>query len=223
VKLLRRYLHLLHMRDKGTVAITFLMSLPILLAIIGILVQYALLVNARLTLDRAVAAAARSAMTSLPTDPTIDRNPADGAPLDGLANVQRTASLSLEPLSPAAGFITFDASNVSQALSQIGVPLPDGFAARYSYAQTAHSVQIDPIDINGNLQANGVNFARTAAPRIRLTVRYDFQLTVPFASLLIGRPDTVAGLNGRFLTLSSARDVQLSDGREAPTNANGEP
>ena len=55
--------------DRGTVAVTFLLSLPILLFIIAIFVQYALIVNAQLVIDRAVQAAARTAMTALPTNP----------------------------------------------------------------------------------------------------------------------------------------------------------
>ena len=66
-----KYLRLLKGRDKGTVAITFLLSLPILLTVIGVLVQYALLANAQLTLNHAVQSAARSAMTALPTDPNL--------------------------------------------------------------------------------------------------------------------------------------------------------
>ena len=209
-------LRLFHGRDRGSSAVTFILAFPILLLLIGILVQYALLINAHLTLDRAVAAAARSAMTSLPTDPAVES-------VDGPDNVRRAATLALEPLSPAASNTTPEATTTADALTQLGIPIPSTFASRYSYAQSACSVEIDPIDANGNIVANGLNYALAAGGRARITVRYDFQLTVPIFGTVIGRLDTIGGLTGRYQTLASTIDVQLSDGREVPTNANGEP
>src|SRR5437763_1937362 len=94
-KILQRYLELLRGRDKGTVAVTFLLSLPLLLILIGIFAQYALLVNGRLTVDRAVSSAGRSAMTALPTYEPVDD-------IDGEATVNKAARLALVPISPVA-------------------------------------------------------------------------------------------------------------------------
>ena len=212
--LLRKYVHLLHRGDKGTVAVTFLLSLPILMTVIGILVQYALLANARITLDRAAAAAARSAMTSLPTDPAIDWLPLG----TGDANVKRSALMILESLSPVSENITSEATTVAEALTQVGVAVPATYAARYAFAQSATNVELAP------LNENGAPYARSRSPRVRITISYDFKLTVPFVSSLIGREATVAGVTGRYFTLTSTLDnVQLSPGRETPTNAAGEP
>ncbi len=209
-RLFKKYLRLLHGRDKGTVAITFLLSLPILLAILGILVQYALLVNARLTVDRAAQAAARSAMTALPTDPIIGEAGGNGY-------VERAALMILEALSPASPQVSLDGQAVADALAQVGANPPATYAARYAYAQGATRVTITRID------GSGETYPRTAAPRVRITVQYDFQLTAPFINAAVGRSDTVAGVTGRFLTLTSTLDVQLSHGRQAVTFGSGRP
>ncbi len=212
----RKCLRPFHGHDRGSSAVTFILAFPILLLILGILVQYVLLINAHLTLDRALAAAARSAMTSLPTDPAGDS-------IHGPDNVRRTATLALEPLSPAAPNSSPEADTVADSLAQLGVPVPSTFATRYAYAQSATSVEIDPIDANGNIVGAGINYASAAGGRARITVRYDFRLTVPLFGTMIGRLDTIGGLAGRYQTLSSTIDVQLSDGREVATNGSGEP
>jgi hypothetical protein len=194
---------LLRGRDSGTVTLTFALSLPILLLLIGILVQFALLANAQLALDRAVHAGARSAMTSLPVDPAI-------GDAGGPANVERSVRMILESLSPASPETpTTEAQTVAQALQALGAALPDRYVERYSYAHRATVISIVPID------GTQANFARERAPRVRLTVQYDFRVTVPILGVFLGRVDTVAGVQGRFRTLTSTVDVQLSPGREA--------
>jgi Flp pilus assembly protein TadG len=222
VRWIRRYIHLLRGRDRGTVAITFLLSLPLLMLIIGLLVQLSLLVNARLTLDRAATAAARSAMTSLPADPVIDQ-------VDGMSNVRRAAYIALAPISPVAPAASTDGETVGQALAALSggnSALPRNFAGRYTYAEAATLVEVDPIDANGVVLPME-DFSRAAAPRIRLTLRYDFRLTVPLINMplvaVFGRSGTVAGITGRFFTISTTREVQLSPGREVPTGITGEP
>jgi hypothetical protein len=149
-------------------------------------------------------------MTALPTDPALDAR-------WGPALVQRSALMTLEALSPAAQEVSTDGVTVAGALAQVGANPPASYAARFSYAQQATQVAILPID------GTGANYAQDAAPRVRITVQYDFQLTVPLLKEVIGRSDTVAGIAGRFMTLTSSLDVQLSHGREAPTNGVGEP
>jgi Flp pilus assembly protein TadG len=198
--LIANFFRRLHARDRGTVAITFLLSLPVLLTMIAILVQYALLVNARLTVDRALAQAARSAMTSLPTDPAID-------PTDGPANVRRAALLVLESLSPDARTATPEAQTVAGSLAGVGAAVPASFVGRYTYADAATNVQIEPV--------TGGDYARQAAPRARITIRYEFRLTAPVANMILGHNGPVGGIGGRFHTITRSVDVQLSPGREA--------
>lgn len=214
-RLFRRYVQLLKGRDKGTVAITFLLSLPILLVIFGVLVQISLINNARLTLHRALTSAARSAMTSLPVDPAIgDRG--------GPAFPTRSALMILESLSPVSPFDSSDGQTVADALTQCGATPPSNYASRFAFAEQATTVTYQPLDINGNVVGT-MNYPVTAAPRVRITITYYFLLTVPGVNAGIGRSDTVAGVDGRYLTLTSSLDVQLSHGREAPTNSEGSP
>ena len=188
-------------RDRGSVAIQFILTLPILLTILGVLVQYALLVNAKLTMERALASAARSAMTALPTNQMLGE-------AGGPDAVRRAALMVLESLSPKAeSEVSTEAQTVANALASVGLPPPDGtYAARYTYAQAATEVSI-----------SGGNYATSPGERITLTISYDFRLTVPGVNALIGRSDTVAGIEGRFRRFTSSVEVQLSPGREAGT------
>jgi TadE-like protein len=206
-RLLEKLRRQLRGRDTGTVTLTFAFCLPILLLLIGVLVQFALLINARLTLQRAVQAGARSAMTSLPTDQNI------GDP-GGAAFVGRSIRMTLESLSPASpDAATGEAQSVADALQQLGATLPNQYVQRYTYGQEAAVIQITPIDANG-AEVAVTDFSKVAAPRVRLTVQYQFQLTVPVVRAAIGQLGTVGGINGRFITLTSSLDVQLSPGRE---------
>jgi hypothetical protein len=203
-------------RDKGYLAISFAASLPILLLLIGIIVQYALLINAQLTLDRAVQAGARSAMTALPVDAAIGE-------AGGPAYVARSIRMTLESLSPAGTDVSGESETVAEALTALGMTLPDRYRQRYTYAEEATQITILPLDGNGREMEGWVDYSKIAAPRVRMTVQYDFKVTVPLWGTVLGRADTVDGVSGRFLRMSSTLDVQLSHGREAPTNGVGEP
>ncbi len=211
----RRFVNWFKGRDKGTVAVTFLLSLPLLLLVIGIFVQYALLINAQLVVDRAVAAAARAAMTSLPTDPAID-------PTNGPNNVARAARMVLETISPNSAMSTSEAAAMQDAIQAANITLPQGFVGRYSYAENATTVTITPIDGQGSISGNA-NYAQEAGPRVRITVSYNFQMTVPAVNGFVGQSDMISGLNGRFKTMTASLDVQLSPGREAASNNAGDP
>ncbi len=207
---------LLRGRDKGTVAVTFMLVLPFLMGLVGMLVQYALLLNARLTVDRAAQAAARSAMTSLPTDILINDKGGPGYP-------NRSALMILESLSPASrNGTSSEAIAVMDALASLGANPPSSYAARYTYAQEGTQITIEPIDAGGTV-ITAFTYAQAPAPRARITVAYNYQLTVPLIKDIIGHSETIGGINGRFITITSIMDVQLSPGREAPTNGIGNP
>jgi hypothetical protein len=196
-------------RDKGSVAITFLLSLLVFIPAVGVTVQYALLVNARLTMSRAMAAAARSAMVSLPTDSKIDGT-------DGSTNVDRAAFMVLESVSPRSPDASEDAQDVATALQSAGLTLPPDYAKHYAYAEQATGITIQRIISNGQLDApfTEEHFERLPGPRVRITMTYNYLLTVPMFNMLLGRGDNVAGVDGRFWTFTISQDVQLSDGRE---------
>jgi len=201
-------------RRRGTVAVTFLLALPIFLVIICVMVQYAMLVNARMGVNRAVMAAGRSAVTSLPTDPDVDY-------VDGEHNVRRAAWMALEPLSPKGTDIAMDAQEVVAAMENLGVSVPSSYAARYSYAQAATTVEwvrIDDDDIPITVSTwEPIDYAEHVGQRIRLTVTYKFHINVPVIRNLpgFGQDDTVCGITGKFFTMSSTYIVQLTHGREA--------
>jgi hypothetical protein len=215
-KRLKKFVQLLKDRDKGTIAISFLLSLPILMLLFGILAQFALLANARLTVDRAAAAAARSAIVALPTDPSIDD-------VDGSNYVYRSARMILETLSPKADSSSSEADEIAAALQNLGNTIPDSYARRYSYAEAATSVEWQEVDANNNpidpIQRPPVSFANRRGQRIKLTVHYKFNLGVAGINRFIGYDDDVAGVSGRFVTISSFVIVQTSPGRQ--TNADG--
>src|SRR5215208_3151052 len=94
--------------DRGAAAVSFILAFPIFLTIVSILVQMALMVNAKLTVQHAADAAARAAATSLP----------DGHP----ENVSRAAWMALAPLSPKATTTPASAASADyDALKSLGV------------------------------------------------------------------------------------------------------
>jgi hypothetical protein len=202
-------------RDKGYVALSFAAALPILLLVIGIIVQYALLVHAQLTVERAVQAGARSAMTALPVDPAI-------GDAGGPEYVARSIMMTLESLSPAGTEVSTNSETVAAALTALGMTLPDRYTQRFTYAENATQISIQPIDGNG-VPIQVTDFSKVAAPRVRLTVQYDYQVKVPLLAVALGRVDVIDGVSGRFRTLTATLDVQLSHGREAPTDGVGVP
>jgi hypothetical protein len=205
-RLCERVMGWLKGHDRGTVAVTFLLSLPIFLTIMMIVIQYGLMVNAKLLVERATAVAARSAMTALPTDPVVDE-------VDGPGIVNQSAYMALAPLSPMSRDApTVEAAAVLQALRDAGLTVTDSYANRYTYAQEATTVSWPDQP-----------YAKMRGGEMELTIQYRFFLSVPFANILIGKADTIAGVSGRFTTITSTVKVQLSHGRQASAGGNGWP
>ena len=153
-----------------------------------------LLVHAQLTVDRAVEAGARSAMTALPADPAI-------GDAGGPDYVTRSILMTLESLSPAGADISAESETVANALTALGMTLPDRYTARYTYAGEATQITIQPIDGNG-VPMQVADFSKVAAPRVRLTVQYNFKVTVPLVGVALGQAGTVDGVSGRFAQLT---------------------
>lgn len=221
MKPLRAYWRKLKGGDKGTVAVTFLLSLPLLLLIFGVIVQYALLANGRIVVDRAAAAAGRTAMTCLPTDQDVDK-------VDGVALINRSARMALEPISPkATEAITVEASDVATSLESLGLKVPNDFAQRFTYATAATIVEWARVDDNGVVIAEPawqtVQFARSHGQRVQITVKYDFLLTVPGVRMWIGRSDTIGGVAGRYVTFTATYILETSHGRQAQSGSSGVP
>lgn len=216
-QLWKKYLKRLHEHDRGTVAVTFLLTLPILLWVLAIIIQWGLIVNAQITLNAAAAAAARSAMTALPTDPQIDAvgEGPTAIPFDGAAAVKRAACLRLTSISPVAP--NGDApDDLVQALQNAGASLNPSFASRYAYADAATEVHWQIIGGDGTQDPPPSDLCKRADTELQFTVTYKFHLNVPGAKWLVGHNDTdVAGVTGNYVKLSVTYNIQLSYGREA--------
>jgi len=206
---IRRIRAILKGRDKGSVAIQFVLVLPLLMVIVGVIVQFGLLVNAHFTLRRAIAAAARSAMVSLPTDQVIGDQ--GGQPF-----VERSALMVLTTISPMSRTGTsYDGTTVMNALVDAGLSLPDpAYAQRYTFAQQATVVSITPLN---------TNFAQRGAATARVAISYKYLLKVPLVDALVGTRETIAGVSGWYTTITTYLDVQLSPGRETIADPYGDP
>jgi Flp pilus assembly protein TadG len=191
------------LNDRGSAAVPFILVLPIFLLIIAILVQYALLVNAKLVLTHTAQLAARAAVTALPEDQP--------------QNVAAAAYMALAPLSPQAGIgVRPEASDVYQAMQNAGIAVAGTYPARYTYAMEATTVSWTP-----GLPA--VDFATSHGQPVDVTVSYRFQLTVPGAMRLIGFDDTVAGVQGRFVNIGATCRAQTSHSRKTSAGGGGWP
>lgn len=176
---------------RGAAAVSFILAFPIFLVIVAILVQYALIANARVMVDHAAQMAARAAVTSLP-----EEHP---------ENVESAAYMVLSALSPVATSTSPEATTMYDSLKGSGVDVPEKFAGRYSYAMDATSVSWSP----------EADFPYLKGQEIEVTVRYRFRLTVPAAMMFVGQSGTVGGISGRFIEFTSKCRTQTAHGRKA--------
>ena len=191
------WLKRLHRDDGGTAAVSFILCLPVFLAILTVFVQFALMLNAKLMVSNAAAAAARSAITSLPEE-TPD-------------NVKHAACMMLVPVSPkAVTGVSQEAQGLSDAIKTLNADAPSAFAERYTYAENAVVVMYPNLD-----------YKHKPGQDIEVTVSYKFFLTVPGARGLLGQAGNVAGVDGRFWTVSSTVKVQTAHGRAANSDGTG--
>jgi len=197
--LLRKWARDFH-NDAGGAAVAFIIAFPLFLWIIAIVIQFVLIVNAKVMVDYAAQAAARAAVTSLP----------EGQP----DNVNAAACLALTPLSPqATDAVAAQADSTYQALLGLGVQAPPSFPPRYTYAMAATTTTWNP----------QMDFTTHTGQIIDVTLLYRFKLTVPGAMGIIGVAANVAGVDGRFLDIRSTRQVCTSHGRAANSDGSGFP
>jgi len=188
--------------DRGAATTSFILAFPIFLTIVGIVVQMALMVNAKVMVNHAADAAARAAVTSLP----------DGHP----ENISQAAWIALAPLSPQATSTTSQAQIAYSALQAVGANVADSFPARYSFAQQATQVTWTP---------DSQDLSQSVGQPLEVTVTYRFQLTVPgIMKMAQASEDTVAGVHGWFWSVTGKCQVQTSHGRKANVSSdNGWP
>ena len=193
----------LHRSESGTAAVSFILCLPIFLTIVAIIVQYALIVNAKIIVTSAAANAARAAMTSLPEE-TPD-------------NVTKAARFSVVPVSPKAkGQPDAEGFAIASALltvkndpnNPISADKADkfvaDFAARYTYAMEAVTVDYPALP-----------YKFKTGQDIDVTVHYKMLMTVPIWQFAFGKQDIVGGVKGKYFTIKSTVRVQTAHGRGA--------
>lgn len=189
----------LHRNDSGTAAVSFLLCLPIFLTIVAIIVQYALIVNAKIMVTSAAANAARAAITSLPDEVS--------------ENVKKAACFTLVPVSPQAkGQADDEGVALYDALKGAGVSASSTFADRYTFAKAATTVEYPQ-----------QRYKFTHGQDIDVTVRYRMLMTVPIWGAVFGQQDVVAGVSGKFWTVTSTVRVQTAHGRAAGADSSGWP
>jgi|GEM_PF-5373294 len=188
--------------EHGGAAVPFILALPIFLTILAVIIQFALLVNAKITLNQAAQATARAAMTSLPDElPT---------------NVQRAARMSLAPVSPAAKTgLSNEAVEITSSLATLGINPGNTYGARYTYAEAVTNASY-PNQV-------GSNFAYNEGQLVEVHVDYLVYLPVPIAQRFIGQRRTIAGIEGWFLQMRGTARVMTSHGRKTSAHSDGWP
>ena len=127
---------------RGTVSVTFILVLPIFMCIIAIVVQYALMVNARIMVQYAAETAARSAVTALPDEHE-----------EAIFRAARTSLVTLSPQAKSA--VDPEATAMADAMRRAGVDISDSFAPRYTYAMAATHVSWNAFDDDSQPEDDG--------------------------------------------------------------------
>jgi Flp pilus assembly protein TadG len=197
----KKFLLRMHKDEGGTAAVTFLLCLPVMMTVIAIIVQFALILNAKLVVTDAAIAAGRAAVTALPEEKP--------------ENIRKAALFMLVPISPTAkNGINQEGQEIQSALETLGVKPPSNFALRYNFADSAATVNYTQDD-----------YKHMPGQDIEVTVAYKFYLEVPIArGILATNNETVAGVQGRYFKITSKVKVQTSHGRATEADSGtGEP
>lgn len=190
----------MHRDERGTAAVSFILCLPIFIVIVSTIVQFALIVNAKIMVTHAAAQAARAGITSLPEELP--------------ENVRKAAAFALAPISPKSGEGNLaEAGDIYEALTTLGAKVGSDFPSRYTYANNAMTLTYPQLQ-----------YKNMAGQDLPVTIEYKFQLTVPWAiPQAIKGKTTVSGVTGYFWTVKSTVIVKSSHGRAANADWTGWP
>jgi|GEM_PF-1642198 len=214
-------------------------SFPILLITTLILMQLALMFQARNVVTYAAFSAARAAIVWIPAEVPLDggpvTEPSHEINMDGgkkLEKIQQAAAMACVPISPKASTVLGGVPFIGDLIASSSVAftslisvfaLPSNYAAnglqRYAYSTFAIEVTHTAATENGFVEQEGQSvwtYPRDAAD-VGIRVRHRFYLSIPVVNRIIGDSWTVADfgpglgadLPGRFSFIRSVAVLPL--------------
>lgn len=179
--------------DAAAASVSFMLSFPLFLMAVSLLVQLALMCQARIVVNHAAYTAVRSAITSS----------ADGLK-DAQQRTRRAAAMALSGLSPR-GRSGGEGQKAQRYLSRIGAEIEAGFPRRFNYA-------LDPAATK--ITQSPTSLYQRGPTDVTVQLEYRFLLTVPYAASVLGaRQENVAGVSGKFIRLRASCTLRSPPGR----------
>jgi len=207
-KALRR----LHSAQAGTVMVEFAFVFPIILLVMGMIVQLALFANASLVVRYAAFSSARVAIISFTRSFTGIEASLDLEP----EKIDQAAHLILATISPVTSGNNRQAGVISTIQArQNGQWGSRSYPQRMRYARLATTVET-----NDTYPPANVGFASVgnvfAPKQVAVTVRYKYFITIPGLYNLPGiSTPAPAGVSGRVITIEQTVTLQSTGARES--------
>jgi len=199
----------------GTIMVEFALALPIVMLIMGMVIQLALLANASLVVRYAAFSAARVAIISF-------ERPQAWSIEESLSNqpekIDRAAQLVLATISPRAGGTDASAWAMRRILARQHGPWGDRhYHERMSYAKAATTVVKDDAYPEAQISFVQLGIPNIFAPKqVDVTVKYDFLITIPGIYLLPGvTKPAPGGVSGRVFTIEQTVRLQSTGARQS--------
>jgi len=202
----------LHGAQLGTVMVEFTLVFPIILLVMGMVIQLALFANASLIVRYAAFSSARVASVSytrtlIAIEESIDLEP---------EKIDQAAHLVLASISPATGGNDAQAALITRFQSrQNGVWGSRSYAQRMNYARAATTVTIDDRYPPANFVFASVG--NVFAPKeVEVTIRYQYLITIPGLYNLPGLSTPApGGVSGRVINIEQTVTLQTTGARES--------
>ena len=206
--------------QEGAVTVEFALVLPIALMIFLIMTQSALLMGGSLCVNYAAFCAARSAIVQVPRNlgveepPNVVGDPASSAKMQSVKSAAVWALLPVSCSSPDAPGV--DAGNLQAGLSSVlasfGSSAPawarDRLSQRLGYARQHTEVDLAP-------PRNGPRY--DANEDLKVTLRHDFYLSVPYAARIFSQAADGVRLefgSGEFATVIRVDCTLTNEGEQ---------
>ncbi|MBI1353565.1 MAG: hypothetical protein GC160_04410 [Acidobacteria bacterium] len=221
--------------DRGAVVVQFMLLLPLLLSILLLVLQVGLIAQAKLVVNYAAFAAARSAVVVIPSAVRssltgLEEGPneiAGGERSAKLAIIRRAAALACAAISPPrsaelAAAVGEDEAVLGRAqLEAVALLFSGGSSSAGQYADRAwYAFAGDNTTIDVDVESHpGAGTGGTSYSLVTVTVTYRYFLAAPFADRLLGTQFEGAALWGgpyylpivERYTLTSEDDLVFPD------------